>query len=886
VTVVGGPVAVRLRAEHVTDGVVGVAAPRLSWKVRTDHPGWVQQAYELRALRAGSPVAAYRVTGDAGAEQVLVAWPFAPLASREIVDVQVRVQGPDGQGDWSQPLRVEAGLLARDDWRARTVRPRRTRDDGCAYLRREFVVGDVGGLGDVVRARLYATAQGVYDCHLNGRPVGTDRLAPGWTSYRHRLRYQVYDVTDLLHPGRNALAVRLADGWFAGRLGWWKGGLRHVYGDRTGLVLQLELTASDGTRTVVTSDDGWRAGSGGIVATSFYDGEAFVADDEPAGWDSPGFDDSAWAEVDVDPLPGAALVGPQLPAITTTGSLPVRAWLTSPSGRTIADLGEVVTGNVRLVLRGEPGSEVTVRVAEVLDHGEPAFRPQRTASNTDRVRLGASGELDWEPLFAVRSFRYAAIDDPAGVVVREEVTARLVRNDLARTGWFACSDDELNRLHENAVRGIADNMLDVPTDCMLRDERLGWVGDAAHVAPTAEFLFDTGGFHAAWLEDLALDQRPNGSPTMVVPDVPLVPFPGDYPVAAFGDAACMAPSAVYERTGDRRMLARQLGSMAAWARCVGAEVLAGFPTPGFQFGDWLDPTAPPDNPENGLTEYDVVMALGAVRSTGLAREAAREVGDDAVEREMGTLHDELCVAFDRQFVTTTGLVAADSQTAYALALQVGALPPAKRQVAFDRLVRLLRRRGRLQAGYPGTYALMDVLVENGRADLAHRLLDATGVPSWRFAVRLGATTFWERWDSMLADGTLNPGDMLSFNHPVFSGIADWLHRVVGGLAPGAPGYRRLRVAPVPGPSLTWARTAHETPYGRAEVAWRIEDDEFRLDVTLPPGTSADVLLPGAEASLTVGSGVHAFACPASRVAFEADDAPWGAHEHVASGREA
>ncbi len=861
-----------LRVEHVTDGVVGVPAPRLSWQVTSDHPGWVQSGYQVRVRRAG---AWHEAPPVATSDQVLVAWPFAPLASREVVQVAVRVTGPDGMGDWSNPLQVEAGLLDRADWVAGLVRPPRHGDDEVAYLRREFAAGDV------VRARLYATAQGVYDVHLNGQRVGNDRLAPGWTSYHHRLRYQVYDVTALVQNGPNALAVRLADGWFAGRLGWWHGGLRHNWGEATGFVGQLELTGADGSVTVVTSDGAWRSGPGGIERTSFYDGETYVQDDEPTGWQLPGFDDSAWAGVEVAPLPGARLVGPQFPAIRVVDTLSVRHWLASPSGATIADLGQVITGHVRLRLRGAPGSVVTLRVAEVLDAGELGLRPQRTAANTDHVRLGAAGDLLWEPAFTFRSFRYVGIDDPAGVVVLDEVAGRMVRNGVPRTGWFSCSDDELNRLHENAVWGIGDNMLDVPTDCMLRDERLGWIGDAAHYAPTAAFLYDTAGLADSWLEDLAADQRPNGSPTMIVPAIPLEPFPGDYPVAVFSDAACMAPWSSYERFADRDMLARQLPSMAAWVRCVAAEVLGGFRTPGFQFGDWLDPTAPPDNPENGLTEYDVVMTLGAIRSARLAVQAATVVGRPDVAEEMSALLERLLAFFAAEYVTAHGLVASDSQTAYALALAVDALPESLRAAAFDRLELLLRRRGKVQAGYPGTYALMDVLVDAGRADLAYRLLGYDGIPGWRWAVRLGATTFWERWDSLLADGSLNPGDMLSFNHPVFAGIADWMHRVVGGLAPAAPGYRAVRVAPLPGGGLTWAKTTHETPYGRVEVAWELADEEFRLDVELPPGVVAEVRLPGAHDALTVGSGLHTFSCPAAQVPVDTDTGPWGAHAHVA-----
>ena len=417
-----------------------------------------------------------------------MAWPFDPLASRQRVDVAVRVWGPDGASDWSAPLRVEAGLLAREDWSARLVQPPRTGDDACAYLRREF------DADTVVRARLYATAQGVYECRLNGVPVGPDRLAPGWTSYRHRLRYQVHDVTDLVRTGANALAVRLADGWFAGRLGWWRGGLRHLYGERTGVVVQLELTHADGTVRTVTSDGAWRAGHGGITATSFYDGETYVADDEPAGWELPGFDDAAWAAVDVAGPAGCGARRPAAPG-DPGGRLDARARVAH----------QPVGGHDRGLRAGAHRARAAAAARRPGQRRHRAVRggarraassrcgPQRTAANTDRVTLGSSGELDWEPTFTFRSFRYAAIDDPGGVVVRDEVTGRMVRNDLARTGWFECSDPELDRLHENAVWGIADNMLDVPTDCMLRDERLGWIGDAAHVARAAAYLYDTVG---------------------------------------------------------------------------------------------------------------------------------------------------------------------------------------------------------------------------------------------------------------------------------------------------------------------------------------------------------------------------------------------------------
>ncbi|MDR1236731.1 MAG: glycoside hydrolase family 78 protein [Propionibacteriaceae bacterium] len=861
-----------LRAEHSYSAVMAVPSPRLSWQIESDIPGWTQAGYQLRIDR-GDGWTVDEPVESAG--QVLVAWPFPALASREIVQVGVRVFAADrGSSEWSDPLQLEAGLFQRSDWVAKLIQPVRLGDDQASCLRREFDAGQFS------RARLYITAQGVYRCWINGLPVSDDRLQPGWTSYSHRLRYQCYDVTELLQVGANAIGVILADGWYAGRLGWWRGGLRQLYGERTGVVAQLELTDAQGRTETVSSDAQWSWGTGGITATSFYDGEKFDQRLQPVGWDSPGFAAAGWQRVEIAELPAAELTGPQFPAIRVVGSRPVELWLTSPSGQRLADFGQVVTGHLRLRLRGAAGAKVSVRFAEVLDQGELALRPQRTASNTDQVILGASGELEWEPSFTFRSFRFAAIDDPDGVVVPESVTAQLVRNDLPRTGWFECSDPELNRLHLNAVWGIADNMLDVPTDCMLRDERLGWIGDAAHYSAAAAYLYDTAGLRTSWLRDLADDQRPNGSPTMVVPAIELVPFPGDYPVAVFSDAACMDPMTVYNCYGDREVLARQLPSMTAWAQCVATEVLNGFPTPGFQFGDWLDPNAPADNPENGRTEYDVVMALGAIRSAKLALQAATILGDAEAAARMAELARRLVDYFNAQYVTPNGLVASDSMTAYALALQVGALSGQQEENAWHRLLLLLRRRGQLETGYPGTYALMEVLAGRGRADLAYRLLNNRGVPSWRFALALGATTFWERWDSLRADGSLNPGDMVSFNHPVFSFITDWMCRNLAGLAIAEPGYRRFRVVPQPGGGVIWAKTSHRTPYGLAAVSWRIADGEFSLDVTAPIGTSAEVVLPGSDEVCSVGPGRHHFTMPADLVPQDSDTGRWGAHQHV------
>jgi alpha-L-rhamnosidase len=850
-----------VRFEHLREALgIGVARPRLSWIVDTTTEGWRQGGYEIEAygpdgqLREGTG----RVDSD---QSALVAWPFAPLGSRERVAVRVRAWGADGQASgWSEPAEVEAGLLRTEDWTARFVTPDWEEDTSQPrpgpLLRHEFDVR-----AGVARARLYVTALGVYEAQINGAPAADHVLGPGWTSYNHRLRYQTLDVTNLLREGRNAVGAMLGDGWYRGRLSF-GGGRRNIYGDRLALLLQLEIDYADGSSERIVTDERWRAARGPIQMSDIYDGETYDARLERPGWSAPGFDDHDWTGTRLIDRDFATLVAPTGPPVRRVELVAPVSISKSPAGRTIVDFGQNLVGRLRLTVQGEAGQTITLRHAEVLENGELSTRPLRTAEATDRYTPRGGAAETWEPRFTFHGFRYAEVEGWPGELQAGDLRAVVCHSDMERTGWFECSDALINRLHENVVWSMRGNFLDIPTDCPQRDERLGWTGDIQVFAPTACFLYDAAGFLQSWLQDVAADQDDQGVVPFVVPNA----IAGRLaPAAAWGDAAVIVPWVLYQRFGDAQILADQFESMRAWvdqiAERAGERRLW---DQGFQFGDWLDPSAPPDNPAAAKTSREIVATAYLARSAELVGQAARVLGRSDDEARYLALAEEVRAAFAREYVTPHGRMMSDATTAYALAIEFGLLRDAEqRQRAGARLAALVRDSGyRVSTGFVGTPLICDALCSAGAYDAAFRLLIERGCPSWLYPVTMGATTIWERWDSMLPDGSVNPGEMTSFNHYALGAVADWLHRVVGGLAPAAPGYRRLQVQPRPGAGLTFARARHKTPYGMAECAWTIEAGQISVEVVVPPNTTASVSLPGSLAEPTeVGSGRHHWIYP-------------------------
>ena len=851
-----------LSVEHHSEPFgIGERSPRLSWKITDATPGARQTAYELRVARSaqGSDPVRFTVKVPSDASQ-FVPVVVTPLSSREQIVVEARcwLDDSDEPTPWSDPLAVEAGLLEPSDWEVDFVSPSpddtRSEVRGAHILRAAF---DAGDLRDLARARIYATAHGVYEVELNGAKVGDQLLAPGWTSYEHRLRYQTYDVTEQLASGANELRVWLADGWYRGKLGF-NGGRWNNYGTDLAVLLQLELTSVDGSVSVVDLTDAWQHLPAPITTAGLYEGEAYDARAE-VPW-APESDALDWQPAITLPRArfAAALVAPDGPPVRAIEELlPVSVERRSSDGLRI-DFGQNISGKIAIAATAPAGHTIVLRHAEVLEYDELASRPLRGAPSVDSYTFaGKAGGESWTPRFTFHGFRYAEIDNWPGEYIEGSVRAIVVHSDMERTGYFATSDPVLDKFHENVVWSMRDNFLDLPTDCPQRDERLGWTGDIQVFGPAASFLYRSTGTLISWMRDVAAEQRPDGAVPNFVPWIECG-FPSDS-AAGWGDVAVFLPWTLYERTGDRAILATQFDSMRRWVDHVAALTHGtGLWNEGFQLGDWLDPTAPPERPDESRTDRYLVATAYHARSAQLLAQAAAVLGKEPERDTYEQIAARARAAFVREFVSPNGRLVSDTETAISLALVFELLETEEqRRVAGERLVSLVENSGYvIRTGFIGTPLICDALASVGAVDVAYHLLLQTKNPSWLYAVTMGATTVWERWDSMLPDGSINPGEMTSFNHYSLGAVVDFMHRRVAGLDVAAPGYRRVRVDPRPGGGLTHASARLETPFGEVAVAWRRSGRTLELSVEVPTGVEAEVVVPGEAQPRVLVSGSH------------------------------
>jgi alpha-L-rhamnosidase len=857
-----------LRAEYGDQAVVGSASPRLSWKVRSEG-AWSQHKYEIGLCHEGDVGAVIKSFSVESTETVLVAWPLPPLASRDRIFICIRsINDVGNASEWSSPLAIQAGLLSEKDWSAQPITaviPNAVPEQPVRF-RKEFVVDD-----DVVHATLYSSAYGIYNAVCNGTSVNDELLAPGWTSYSHRLRYQTTDVTALVKAGANVLGFTVSEGWFRGRIGF-EGGKRDVYGSEIGPIAQLELEHNDGTITTIITDNTWRANTGPITWAGLYGGERYDARLQDVKWSLSGYDDSQWHPVTVLPSCAAILEAPLGPPVRRIETLHPISVTQSPTGKTLVDFGQNFSGWLRINVTGPTGTTITLRHAEVLELGELGTRPLRGAEATDTYILaGDENGPDvetYEPTFTIHGFRYAEVTGWPGTLTLEAATAGaieaiVVHSDMRPTGNFRCSHDGLNKLHDNVRWSMRGNFVDLPTDCPQRDERLGWTGDLQVFAPTASYLYDCDGFLASWLADVAHEQADIGFVPPYVPHIALT-FPA-MPFAAWGDAATIVPWHLYARFGNLELLRNQYVSMRSWvdsiaARLDAAKIWSKDP----QLGDWLDPTAPPENPAAAKADGTLIATAHHVLSTRIVAAAAKELGEQSDADKYAAHASAVSKAFVNEYVTGSGRLSSDAVTAYAVALQFDLLPTSQqRDRAAARLAELVSRGGHhIATGFVGTPLVCDALANHGYLDDAYILMLQTECPSWLYPVSMGATTIWERWDSMLADGSINPGDMTSFNHYALGAVADFMHRTVGGLSAATPdgtGSRAIRFAPRPGGGLTHAQASLETSYGLASIAWRRDADWLYVDVIVPSLSTAVVALPNGK-EVTVAGGSHHFEC--------------------------
>lgn len=844
-----------LSCEHMINPVgIDVTSPRLSWIMMADGRNNLQAAYSIRvatdpSFRSKSLVwNTGRVASDAS---VLLPYAGKELRSSTRYYWQVKIWDNKGnESAWSPAAYWETGLLQKSDWKAKWIEPRQDTVHVVPGLqvRREFELHK-----KPVWARVYVSAHGFYQLYLNGQRVGDQELTPGWTEYKKELQYQVYDVTDQLKKGSNAVGAMLGNGWYRGTLAW--GDRYGLWGKKMGLICQLVVKYSDGSSAVINSDDSWKGTNEGPVGLNgIYEGEDYDARHEQKGWASAGFNDAGWQAVQVADYSLDNLTGTQSVPVRKIQELkPIRIFHT-PSGTLVADMGQNMVGWVRLKVKGPAGTRVTIRHAEVLDkYGEFYTANLRAARVTVNYTLKGEGEEVYEPHFTFMGFRYVAISGYPGELKPDDITGVVLHSDMQPTGSFECSNSLVNQLQHNIQWGQKGNFVDVPTDCPQRDERLGWTGDAQAFCRTAAFNLNVSSFFSKWLRDLSADQEPGGQVPYVIPDV--LRNKGATS-AGWGDVATIAPWTMYTVYGDKGLLERQYPSMKAYVEYIRQKAGSSYIWKnGSVFGDWLFYKSMQQGENDGYTSPDMIATMFFAYSTSLLSKAAEALGKTDDKREYEDLFGHIREAFMHNYVTPTGRIASESQTSYVLALMFDLLPPELRPAACQYMVDDIRSRGNhLSTGFLGTPYLCHVLSSQGRSDVAYDLLLQKTYPSWLYPVTMGATTIWERWDGQKTDSTFQDKGMNSFNHYAYGAIGDWMYRVSAGIEAGSPGYKHIIIQPHPTDKLEFARASYQSVYGLIKSGWERKDGHTIVKLSIPANTRATILLPVADVAQIMEGG--------------------------------
>ncbi len=838
---------------------IDVKVPRLSWKLISQKRDVVQTAYEIRvsederAITKG--ISLLWKSGKVKSNQsVLVNYGGPALKSRQRSYWQVRVWDNKGKvSPWSEVNHWEMGLLDVKEWKAQWVQvsvETNGKPMPSPMFRKEFKTSK-----KLKKARLYITSHGLYEAKINGKRVGEEHFTPGWTSYHKRLQYQVYDVLSLLKEGDNTAFVTLGDGWFRGYLEF--NNKRNLYGKELALLYQLELEYTDGTKESVTSNKDWKYSfDGPILFSDIYNGETYDARKENKEVLLSGYDDSKWEnvkEVDIDK--NKLIASSSVPVKKQEVFYPIK-YITTPKGERVIDFGQNLVGWVQLKLKGKSGESIVLHHAEVLDKAGNFYTDNlRGAKQENTYFFKGEGTEEWEPHFTFQGFRYIRIKGYDGELDSTNIKAYAIYSEMNPTGVFTTSNPLLNQLQHNIQWGQRGNFLDVPTDCPQRDERLGWTGDAQVFFNTSTYNMNVAGFFTKWLKDLKADQLKNGNVPVVIPNVREERYSG---TAAWADAATIIPWNFYVEYGDKRLLEEQYDSMKAWVNFIETTSKEYLSTVGSSYGDWLFYTPTDDRYGKGaITDRNLIAQAFYVYSTQLMLNSAEVLGLTEDVKKYKNLLPLIKEAFAKEYLTPNGRLVSSTQTAYTLALHFDILPEHLREQAAKRLVDNIKEyKYHLTTGFVGTPYLCHVLTRFGYNDIAYKLLLQETYPSWLFQVKRGATTVWERWDGIKADGTFQNKFMNSFNHYAYGAIGEWMYRTIGGIKPDIAhsGYKHFIIEPKPGGKLTTANAEFTSLYGEIISRWKIENGVFKLEVTIPPNSSATIILPEAQVSAIRESG--------------------------------
>jgi alpha-L-rhamnosidase len=837
-----------LRCESLSEPLgVDSPRPRFSWLLvgpdrderQTGYSVLVSSALELCQKEIGD----FWESGPLDGERSFnVEYQGEPLQSCTRYYWRVRWRDKSGaESPWSDIASFVTGFLYEGDWKARwisakTIREFKSRGNVVlgeaggehlqahgVYLRKEFELRE-----KAVRALAFVSGLGCCELRINGRKVGDRVLDPGWTDYKKRALYSTYDVTLLLGE-TNAAALILGNG-------------RHIkyFGyDLPRAACRIEIEGESGERTVILSDETWKASSGPLRENGLYFGERYDARLEMPGWDQAGFDDSSWEKAVV--VQGSPLVSQLLPAVRVCENLQPMSVYASAPGVWVFDFGQNFSGWVRLRVEGPEGTELRLRHAELVhEDGSLNIGPTENAEATDVYILRGEGLETYEPRFTYHGFRYVELTGFPGTPNFDTLEGQFVHSDVERAGSFVCSNELVNRIHSSVLWGQLSNLMSIPTDCPQRDERHGWLGDAHLAAEEAVFNFDMSGFYAKFLDDIRLAQKEDGSlPDVVPPYLPAL-YPAD---PAWSAAYATLLWLHYEHYEDAKILARHYPNLRKYVEFLGRNAVGHIIKDLGKYGDWC----PPGSVVPKKTPVEFTSTWYYYHDVLLLAKIAEVLGRNDEAKEHARLAEEIRNAFNAAFLGEDQYAAIrvsridnyPNQTSNVLPLYLDMVPAGAKAKVFASLVRSVVRQqdNHVDTGILGTRYLLDVLTRSGEAETAYKVATQKSYPGWGYMIEEGATTLWERWEK------LTGSSMNSQNHIMLGSIDAWFYRTIGGLTPLEPGWRKFRVKPHVLGDLTSAEAGLKTVRGPVRSAWTKEESSFSFEVLVPIGATASVHIP-------------------------------------------
>ena len=823
-----------LRTEYRVNPV-GLAnrKPRFSWKMYSAEKNTMQTSYKINVIdENGNQV--WNSGKRLSQNSVLISYDGEKLESETYYTVLVSVT--DNHGNTAEiEGTFETGIFDNTQFSAQMITGSfPTEETACPVFGKRFSVKK-----KVKKARLYATAHGVYEVTLNGQTVGDYRMAPGWTSYHNRLQYQIYDVTEKL-TAENEMEITVGNGWYKGILGFTCE--PNCYGTQAGAFAELHVFYEDGSKEVIATDEGWSVRTGEIRYSEIYMGETIDTDES----------EIAEGKTVKKQFDKTVLTAQENEPVRITERISGKALITTPKGEKLVDFGQILTGVVELHVKGKKGQKIVIRHAEVLDK-DGNFYPEtlRQAKSIDTFICNGEEQI-FRPHFTFHGFRYICVEG-LDEFTEDQFTACVIHSDMEKTGDFSCSNRKVDQLQKNITWSQRDNFLDIPTDCPQRDERLGWMGDAQVFSWTAAFNRNTALFYTKWMRDIAAESSLEKGVPHVVPDIL-----EQYSSSAWSDAAVIIPWVVYQIYGDKDILEENWRCMHEWVDYIRNNCGEnGLWQTGFQYGDWLALDKEESADRTGATDKYMIANAYYLYVTDLVKKTAEVLGKTEEASIYANLYTVTLKAFQEEYYTATGRIVSETQTGAILSLYFNLAREKDRERILNTLLtNISNHKNHLATGFVGTPYICHVLSENGAHEMAAALFMKEDYPSWLYAVNMGATTIWERWNSIRPDGTFDESGMNSLNHYAYGSVGDWMYRKIAGLSQLEPGYKKFQIKPMFVKGIEEWGVKFESVYGKIVAETSCKNGKIHMHVEVPASTTAVIILPEKNETLEVGSGVY------------------------------